>query len=162
MMLFDHRERTDPSPAAHGEDSYTFLNRVASPYWAKVRAQLEAWFAEYPTDAQADLAGRFQSRLPEQHWGAWWELYLFALFSRLGFAVAVHPETGVRSTSPDFHCVRADCQFYLEAAVVFSGVVETGRHAEREGWILDRKRRTQRELLRLDRLRHGRIRAPSA
>jgi hypothetical protein len=59
------------------------------------------------------------------------------LFSRLGFEVEVHPETDVRTTSPDFHSVRADCSFYLEAAVVFSGVTESGRHAAREAWILD-------------------------
>jgi hypothetical protein len=59
------------------------------------------------------------------------------LFSRLGFAVEVHPETGVRETKPDFRCTRSGQSFYLEAAVVFSGVSEEGRHAGREAWILD-------------------------
>ena len=129
--------RVDASPASQGEDSYAFLNRVASPYWAKVRDELEAWLSGYPTEARADVVARFRSKLPAQHWAAWWELYLFTLFTRLGFTVEVHPETGVRGTTPDFHCVRADCRFYLEAAVVFSGVSEAGRNAEREGWILD-------------------------
>jgi hypothetical protein len=137
VKLFDEAARVDVEPASHGEHSYAFLNRVASPYWAKVRAELEAWFAAYPAEAQPDVLGRFQSKLPAQHWGAWWELYLFTLFSRLGFAVEVHPTTGVRETSPDFRCRRTDCDFYLEAAVVFSGVEEDGRHAGREAWILD-------------------------
>jgi hypothetical protein len=137
VRLFDDIGRVDGGPAAHGEDSYSFLNRAASPYWAKVRDELEKWFAAFPVDGQADLAGRFQSRRAEQHWAAWWELYVFSLLCRLGFAVEVHPETGVRGTTPDFHCVRGDCRFYVEAATVFSGVMEDGRHGERESWILD-------------------------
>ena len=137
MTLFDDVARENGNPASHGEDSYSFLNRVASPSWAKVRAVLDEWFANYPDEAKADLRGRFQSRRAAQHWGAWWELYLFTLLRRLGYAMEVHRETGVRGTAPDFHCVRDDCSFYLEAAVVFSGIAEDGRHGERESWILD-------------------------
>lgn len=72
-----------------------------------------------------------------RHYPAWWELYLFTLFSRLGYAVEVHPDTGTRRTRPDFRCTHDGFGFYLEATTVFSGIVEDGRHAEREGWILD-------------------------
>jgi hypothetical protein len=137
LRLFGAGERTDPQPARYAESSYAFLNRVASPYWARVRDELEAWFEAFPADAKADLRGRFVNRSAQQHYPAWWELYLFTLFSHLGFDVEVHPETGMHRTRPDFKCTRDGSSFYLEATTVFSGIVEEGRHAEREGWILD-------------------------
>jgi hypothetical protein len=102
-----------------------------------VRDELEAWFDAFPAQGKTDLRKRFVARAAQQHYPAWWELYLFTLFSRLGFEVEVHPETGVRRTRPDFRCTRADTSFYLEATTVFSGIVEEGRHPEREAWILD-------------------------
>ena len=137
LRLFGDGERFDPQPARYAESSYEFLNRVASPYWARVRDELEVWFEALPAHAKADLRGRFVDRSAQQHYPAWWELYLFTLFSRLGFELEVHPETGSRRTRPDFRCTRDVSSFYLEATTVFSGIVEEGRHAEREGWILD-------------------------
>jgi hypothetical protein len=102
-----------------------------------LRDELEAWFESLPAHGKADLCGRFLNRSAHQHYPAWWELYLFTLFSRLGFEVEVHPATGARRTHPDFRCTRGDARFYLEATTVFSGIVEEGRHAERESWILD-------------------------
>jgi hypothetical protein len=135
--LFGHRGRVDARPARYAESSYEFLNRVASPYWANVRDELEDWFEVFPAHAKADLRGRFVHRSAQQHYPAWWELYLFTLFSRLGVDVEVHPDTDGHSTHPDFRCTRDGLSFYLEATTVFSGIVEEGRNVEREGWILD-------------------------
>jgi hypothetical protein len=79
---------------------------------------------------------RFRSRRPDQHWGAWWELYLFRVFTALGFSVEVHPEVAAGPGRPDFGVDMAE-RFYVEATTVFSGIVEEGRHGERESWILD-------------------------
>lgn len=135
-LLFDDVERVDPEPARPGEDSFAFLNRIDSPYWAKVRAELERWFSEFPPAHAADLRARFRSRLPDQHFSAWWELYLFRLFGSLGYEIEVHPEIDGSKTHPDFRLTRGEDRFYLEAATVFSGIVEEGRHGERESWIL--------------------------
>jgi hypothetical protein len=135
LPLFDEVERIDPEPARPGEDSFSFLNRIDSPYWAKVRTELERWFREFPPADAVDLRARFRSRLPDQHFAAWWELYLFHLFGSLGYEIAVHPDVGSQ-THPDFRLVRGEDRFYLEAATVFSGIVEEGRHGERESWIL--------------------------
>jgi len=135
--LFDAIDRSDPEPGRHSEGSFAFLNRVASPYWARVRDELDSWFLKYPDAHAADLRGRFRSARPGQHWGAWWELYLFRLFSRLGFELEVHPSLPDHTTHPDFRVSGKGEEFYLEAATVFSGIVEEGRDARREGWILD-------------------------
>ncbi len=86
-MLFEQVTRVDPSPAGHGEDSFTFMNRVDQPLWARVREVLDAWFAEWPRGEATDLAARFQDADSRQHYPAWWELYLFTLYRRLGYSV---------------------------------------------------------------------------
>jgi hypothetical protein len=135
--LFDDLVRTDPSPAGDGEDSFTFMNRVDQQFWSRVRDQLEEWFADYPLDAAADLVGRFRDSDPRQHHAAWWELYLFTLYRRLGYSVTVHPTVAGTTAQPDFLVVRGDEELYVEAAVVFSGIVDEQRHAAREAWIYD-------------------------
>lgn len=136
LSLFDNFERTDASPAGHGEDSFHFLNRAASAYWGAIRDELERWFQAYPSSHAADLRNRFRSRRPDQHWAAWWELYLFRVFTALSFSVEVHPDVAAGPAHPDFR-VDAEQSFYVEATTVFSGIVEEGRHGERESWILD-------------------------
>lgn len=136
MTLFDDFPRTDPSPAGPGEDSFTFLNRVDRPYWARVRRLLETWFAEYPRADQEDLRNRFRKRAADQHFAAWWELYLFATLKRLGFGLDVHPTLDGVESRPDFRVANANGSFLVEAATTFSGIVDKGRHGERENWIL--------------------------
>lgn len=134
--LFDDFPRSDPRPAGHGEDSFAFLNRVDRPYWSRVRELLETWFAEYPEADLDDLRNRFRKRGPDQHYAAWWELYLHAAFKRLGFEVEIHPELDGVESRPDFRVANLNGSFLLEAATTFSGIVDEGRHGERENWIL--------------------------
>lgn len=134
--LFDSGVRVDPSPAEHGEDSFSFMNRVDQPFWERIREELERWFVAYPSEHAADLRGRFRDPSPGQHLGAWWELYLHRLFSRLGFEVEVHPKLPGVPGHPDFRLVRGDDSFLMEAAATFSGIVDEERHGERENWIM--------------------------
>lgn len=136
MTLFEVTECTDSTPAEHQEDSFKFLNRVHSPYWEKVRNELNSWFARYPPADSSDLAARFRSSDPTQHFAAFWELHLFNLFGQIGYEVDVHPEVD-GATHPDFRATREATRFYVEALTVFSGIVEEGRNAAREAWVLD-------------------------
>ncbi len=134
--LFDQIERTNPSPAGHREDSFSFLNRVDGPYWGNVRDQLELWYEAFP-DADGDLRSRFRNAAPQQHYAAWWELYLHRLFKRLGFEIEVHPVLEHSSGRPDFALTRKQEFFYVEALTVFSGIDEPGRHGAREAEITE-------------------------
>ena len=133
--LFSDAVRTDPSPAGAEEDSFSFMDRVAQPYWQRVREALESWFQAYPAQHAVDLRGRFQSPLADQHFAAWWELYLHHLFSCLGFDVEVHPELADVSSRPDFRLIRGSEPVLVEAATTFSGIVAKDRNAAREAWI---------------------------
>jgi hypothetical protein len=111
------------------------MNRVDQPFWGRTRDELERWFAAYPREHAADLRTRFRNAAPGQHFGAWWELYLHRLFSRLGFEIEVHPELHEAPGRPDFRLRGVD-SFLLEAAVAFSGIVDKERDGERENWIM--------------------------
>ncbi len=137
MRLFDEMERSDSSPAAYGEDSFAFMNRADGVVWARIREVLDAWFADYPAEHAADLRERFRDRRPGAHQGAWWELYLHHLFSRLGYTITVHPELPDTTKRPDFELSRGEERLYVEATVVFSGIVDEGSDGVRQGWIMD-------------------------
>jgi hypothetical protein len=136
VALFSQIERSDPSPARYGEDSFSFLDRVDQKFWQRVRTELEKWFAEYPANEAADLRSRFQKNDPAQHFGAWWELYLHRLFNQLGFRVDVHPELADVSGRPDFRITDPDGSLLIEAATTFPGIVDGDRDGTREGWIM--------------------------
>lgn len=137
LTLFHDIDRIDASPARYGEDSFAFLDRASGVVWERIRSELDRWFSEYPIEHADDLCARFRSKRPDQHYGAWWELYLFHLLCVIGYDVEVHPEVAGETTRPDFALTGSDGRVYLEAATVFSGVVEQGRHGAREGWIMD-------------------------
>jgi hypothetical protein len=132
--LFDDVRRTDPSPAAGGEDSFAFLNRVGSSYWAEVRRILDEWYSRYPAEERPALRRSFRSPLPGQHWASWWELYLHELFIRLGYRVTIHPALPDSPKSPDFELRRDAARLYVEATVLFSGVTTSDRFPP---WLFD-------------------------
>ena len=136
MLLFSEGDRSDSRPAAYGEDSFRFLDRVSGIFWDRIRSELEGWYQAFPDDDR-DLRQRFRSPIPAQHYAAWWELYLHRLFSRLGFEIDVHPPLTGTTARPDFRLTRGNEAFYLEALTVFSGIVEEGRHGALEAQVMD-------------------------
>ncbi|GAB3702466.1 hypothetical protein GCM10027592_31920 [Spirosoma flavus] len=88
MKLFDDFERTDLTYSSHSETTYIFYNRAALPEFVEVRARLEAWFTVYPDVAKAE----FKRNLEKDFDAAYFELFLFTLFVKNGFAVELHPQ----------------------------------------------------------------------
>jgi hypothetical protein len=137
MHLFDDMKRDDPAAGRPGEDSFTFLNRVDTPYWAQVRQLLEEWSAHYPADHADELRNAYRSRRPGSHWGAWWELYLHELFLRLGYEREIHPALPDSNKRPDFKLTRDGSSLYLEAAAVFAGIkAGAGGSGSAPDWML--------------------------
>jgi hypothetical protein len=130
--IFDSIPRTDPSPATPFETSFAFLNRVNSSYWQRVREFVERAFSAYPEEHAADVRARFRDDRWGAHIGAWWELYLHALFSALGSTIEVHPKLPSTSTRPDF---LINSEFVVEARHVGAGLVAAQPGPGREAWI---------------------------
>lgn len=163
LHLFDSRPRTNPAPATFGEDSFTFLNRVDQPFWARIRDELEGWFADYPRMHAADLRGRFRDAVPAQHYGAWWELYLYRLASRLGFTIDVHPQLPGTTHRPDFRFARGGVSCLVEATTTWSGVNANPPPSQAEARIMNaiNQARSASFYLQLEWVKRGR-RIPSA
>jgi hypothetical protein len=134
--LFDEFTRTDQPPGKYSEDSFSFHNRVAGPAWERIRDRLDTWYTAFPDD-DGNLLRRFRSPDPRQHFAAWWELYLHAVFTALGFELTVHPTVPGSKGHPDFLVEHAGEPFYLEGATVSSGVVAAGRRARLEAEVQD-------------------------
>jgi hypothetical protein len=134
--LFDVRDRTDASPAKRVEGSFAFLNRAAGIVWARQRELMDGWYDAHP-DPDEDLRRRFRSPSTQQHYAAWWELYVHALLRTLGYTVTAHPRVPGTNGHPDFLAERPGESFYVEAATVFSGIVSPTRSAQLKGAIED-------------------------
>lgn len=81
------------------------------------RNGFESWFKGFPPEHQKDLRERFQSDDEQNHEGAFFELFLHELLTRLGFSLKVHPEITGTSARPDFLVCHDNQRFYLEATV---------------------------------------------
>ncbi len=114
MNLFDDILRTHRRPATHTEDTFSFLNRSASPASERIRNLLESFFRRYPSSESAELKRKFETQFDS----AFFELYLHELLLRLGCEVAVHPTLkGIRA-KPDFLArFRQGQEVILEAAI---------------------------------------------
>jgi hypothetical protein len=120
-MLFDDVERTETRAKREREAIYDYLNSSARNIIATVRQILEQWFASYPDSGKAEIRARIRSPIDAQYQSAFWELYLYELFSQLGFTLEPHPTIEGSSNHPDFLVKQGEVPiFYLEA--VLAGV----------------------------------------
>jgi hypothetical protein len=145
-LLFSVGQREDPRHAGFAESSFSFLDRVAQPYWARVRDELDRWFDDFPKGEPArDLRNRFRKDDHRQHYAAWWELYLYRFLRRSGFDVEVHPRLRDSGDRPDF-LVRSEQEaFYVEAATTFSGIEDDQEHSALKAQIMDAVEKVQSE-----------------
>ena len=77
----------------------------------------EPWFDKYPLKHQKDIRKWFQSDDNQYHGGAYFEIFLHDLLTRLGFSLKIHSEITGPSTTPNFLACHGDQDFYLEATV---------------------------------------------
>lgn len=122
MKLFDDILRTHRGPATHTEDTFSFLNRSASPAFEAVRNLLESFCRRYPSSESPEL----KSKLETQFDSAFFELYLHELLIRLGCEVAVHPTLNGTDAKPDFLA-----RFHQGQELIVEAVISTQRTDEK-------------------------------
>lgn len=128
--LFDEGGPHYGGPSDHTESAYHYLNRSAEPSRQRIRQLLEGWYAEHH-DADDDLRSRFQSDDLHQHIAAWWELYVAAVYRRLGYTVRVHPEIPGTNNKPDFLVTRGPISQYVECVIASGKDTEKNRSGQR-------------------------------
>jgi hypothetical protein len=137
MMLFDDFSRTNASPAAYIESTFDYLNRADRPEVERIREVVEEWFQHYPDVEKVELATRFRNPEYSEHVGAWWELYVFTLYRKLGCQVEVHPKMPGSNRRPDFLVSCGDTSFYVECTAVSPADNSGKPNLKGQHWIQD-------------------------
>ena len=125
--LFDEVERSFKGPANHNENSYDYYNRSARANVSIVRRKLNEWYNDYPDIEKKELKSRFKKEFNS----AFYELFIFHFFKKLGFSIAIHPKISNSSKRPDFLLKKDDIEIYVEAKI------DKGKSKEKEA--LERK-----------------------
>jgi len=112
--LFDSIERAYLEAAKHNENTYDYYNISARTDIAKVRDTLEYWFYSYPKDEKKELKSRFKKDFDS----AFYELFLYQLFCKLGYNIIIHPDLPSSPRKPDFLISKGNLEIYVEAKVV--------------------------------------------
>jgi hypothetical protein len=134
-MLFDDIYRDYNGPRGHTESLYEYLNRSARSSLERIRVLMENWFANFPLDSEKEFETRFCSTDDVQHQSAFFELYLAALLSKLGFEIEIHPRIHKQSTHPEFLVLnKGEPAFYLEATLAI-GPEDERAAAKRENEV---------------------------
>jgi len=110
ITLFDNKERTLEGPADYNADIYSYYNDSVRPDVGYVRDQLESWFAIYPKDEKEELKSRVKATFNP----AIFELFIFALFTEMGYSLEIHPAIANTAKRPDYLAKRGNELFYIE------------------------------------------------
>jgi len=122
LRLFDCYERNDQKYAFEGEPHYDFLNRTSLPKFVETRKMIENWFAEYPDEEKNEFVKRFRSHDDNPFISAFFELFIYTLFSKSGYRLTTHFPVG-RNKRIDFLVENdSNIKFFLEATVSFENI----------------------------------------
>ena len=118
MSLFEDIERTFDGYPDPGESTYSFLNRSAQPRIEHIRLLLDSWFEKVDPASRNELRAAFKQGNEQQHDGAFFELFLHEMLTRLGFSIDIHPNIEGVGSHPDFLARHPrEGRFYIEATV---------------------------------------------
>lgn len=112
--LFEDIDRDFYGPADHNEEIYGYYQRSARSDISAIRDKLNEWFASYPEDERYEMGRRFIKDFD----AAFYELFLYTTFKKLGFEIEIHPPLAYSNKRPDFLLSRDDYHIYAEAKVV--------------------------------------------
>lgn len=115
MKLFESFNRTNLEFKNHQQSIYDFYNQTARKEFSEIRERLEAWFECYPHQNKKKLK---QDLIRNGFDGAFYELFLYNYFYKLGFNIEIEPQVSSSSHRPDFLISNNEISFYLEATVV--------------------------------------------
>ncbi|MFD1469354.1 hypothetical protein ACFQ48_14075 [Hymenobacter caeli] len=109
--IFEDKERIDFNFANHLDDLFNFYDRSAKPEFTKVRNIINEWFIDYPQGEKGELKTRFRKTFSP----AFFELFIYQLFTKQGFTLTPHPQIQGTNKAPDFLAEKGDLSFYIEA-----------------------------------------------
>jgi hypothetical protein len=130
MSIFPDASQ-DAAAKQHGETDFAHLSRRAGPDWERVRGVIDEWCNDLDVAEWSGTLGHLKSGQSREFRSALWELYLGAVFRRLGFTIEHHgPARPGKRTPPDFRLRRGSTTIYVEATSI-----------DEEGEVLEAQRR---------------------
>ena len=111
--LFDDKPRINREYAQHQHDTYEFYDNSAIEEFTIVRNRLNCWFSKYPDHYQKQLKCDFKSKF----YSAFFELFVYELFTQQGFTLTPHPTVPGSTNKPDFLAKKGTLEMYIEAKV---------------------------------------------
>ncbi len=129
MKLFENITNSFEGPQGHNEDSYEYYCRSNRPEITEAGLEMEGWFQFYPDKEKRDLIDTFKNDFD----AGFFELFLFTLFRKMGYKIAIHPTVPNSTKTPDFIVSGFGEEFYLEAKVSYYESDEERATARRLG-----------------------------
>jgi len=111
MPLFEDKLRNRLECSFHSENAFDYYDTSDRKEIKEVRDVLNQWFAKYPIEEQSELKTRFIKTFSS----AFFELFLYNLYSQLGCEIVIHPKLKDSEKRPDFLMKKDSLEFYLEA-----------------------------------------------
>lgn len=150
IKLFDKTTEIIVGPSSNNENSFNYYHKSNRKDIQIIRETLEKWFSEYPELEKLELKNRFKKDLDS----AFYELFLFELFNKLGFNIEIHPKLKDTNKRPDFLISKDDFQAYVEAKICFDKTETEMAFEKRQNEFYDKlsKVRIKGFLLRIEEL----------
>lgn len=115
VTLFDERERQSNDFKRDDESEFSFLDRSDRPKVAEIRSTLNYWFSLLPEEKKNNFKSRLKAKPKHNFLGAFYELFLFQLFVRMGFDVVIEPKLEKSDKTPDFLLTKSKDTIFVEA-----------------------------------------------
>jgi hypothetical protein len=113
INLFDFTFEFIEGPSNNNENPFNYYHKSNRNDIGIIRDTLEQWFLEYPESEKAEIKNRFKKDMDS----AFYELFLYIMFKRLGFDIKIHPELKNSNKRPDFLITKEGLQVYVEAKI---------------------------------------------
>ncbi|WP_343658004.1 hypothetical protein [Chryseobacterium sp.] len=102
-------------PQEYNHDSYTYYSGSSRQEIIDAKVKMEEWFSMYPHTEKNDLRNNFKNDFQ----AGFFELFLYTLFTKMGYKIIIHPDVPGSTKKPDFLVCGFGTEFYLEAKVSF-------------------------------------------
>ncbi|UAM97676.1 hypothetical protein K8354_15445 [Polaribacter litorisediminis] len=150
IKLFSKTSESIDGPSGNNENSYNYYHKSNRKDIEIIRVTLESWFSKYPESEKIELKSRFRKDLDS----AFFELFLFEMFRKLGFNITIHPKLENSNKRPDFLVSKDGFQAYIEAKICLDKTEEEMSFERRQNEFYDQlsKVKIRGFLLRIEKL----------
>ncbi|NRT13571.1 hypothetical protein [Flavobacterium sp. 14A] len=115
IKLFDKTNEYIEGSSSNNGNSFNNYHKSNRFDMKIIRDTLEGWFSKYPEVEKNELKIRFKKDFDS----AFFELFLYELFKKLGYEILIHPKLKNSKKRPDFLITKNGKQTYVEAKICF-------------------------------------------